>query len=154
MRTSRPSLQFRGSRKDERGLAAVEFVIAMPALFLVMLAVAEIGRALVYYDTLSYSIRNSARFVSENVIPGDTGVISDELIASVKGDALKLAVYGSVDAGDKPLLPEGQAMTVTVSRLNDHDVQVVAVYPYEPMLGSAVLPSLSMRVAVTMRAIS
>ena len=56
--------------RRSRGMAAVEFVITVPLLLLVMLVVVELGRAFVQYDTLSYSVRNSARFVTENAIDG------------------------------------------------------------------------------------
>ena len=59
-----------------KGVAAVEFVIAVPVLLLVMLAVAELGRAFLQYDTLSYSIRSSARYVSEHALDGKNIVIT------------------------------------------------------------------------------
>ena len=52
----------------ERGVAAVEFVVTAPFLVFLMLAVAEVGRALVHYSTLSYGVRDSARFVTEHSI--------------------------------------------------------------------------------------
>ena len=53
-----------GGVRDHRAVAPVPVV-----------AGAEFGRAFVQYDTLSYSIRNSARFVSEHAINGTTGVV-------------------------------------------------------------------------------
>ena len=145
-----------GAPKHSRGVAAVEFVIAAPLLILVMLAVAELGRAFVLYDTLSYSIRNSARFVSENVIEGDTRVISDKLIAEVQKPARNLAVYGNITITEDsiPKLPDGETMTVNVSKDGDYNVRVDAEYPCHAMMFDAVLPDFTMRVAVTMPAIS
>jgi Flp pilus assembly protein TadG len=154
MTTRVPPLRFVLAPKSSRGLAAVEFVVTVPLLIVVMLAVAELGHALVLYDTLSYSVRDSARFVSEYVIPGDSGVISDGLIQVVQAPARNLVVYGSVAASGQALLPDGQSTTVTVSKVDDYNVRVDAHYPYQTLLGSAVLQSLTMHVAVTVRAIS
>ena len=164
MMTSSPSLRFRGSPRYSRGVAAVEFAITAPLLIFVMLAAAEVGRAFVYYDTLSYSIRNSARYVSENVIDGDTGVVSNTLVAGVQTAARNLAVYGSVASSGVPILPDGELMTVNVSTAGKYNIRVDATYHYQPMLGE-VLPTFGfgsgpiplafdMQIGVTMRAIS
>jgi len=164
MMASSPSLRFRGSPKRSRGVAAVEFAITAPLLIFVMLAAAEVGRAFVQYDTLSYSIRNSARFVTENVIAGDTGVVS--LSSAVTSQARNLAVYGNVTGpgGGRAILPGFLTSQVTVVDAGNNNIRVTAAYPYQPMLG-AVLPTFgfgsgsiplgfTMRIAVTMRAIS
>ena len=154
MKTRPPMLRFGVGRAHSQGLAAVEFVVTVPVLIVVMLAIAEIGHALVQFDTLSYSVRSSARYVSENVIPGDSGTISDQLIADVQDEARNLVVYGTVtESGDPPLLPNGEATAVTASSAGTFDIEVVAVYPYVPLVAS-ILPGFDMRVAVTMRAIS
>lgn len=153
MKVPLPSRGFGTGHLHARGIAAVEFVVTVPVLILLMLAVAELGHALIQFDTLTYSVRNSARFVSEHVIPGDTDRISSQLIADVQDAARNLVVYGSVDDGGSPLLRNGGATEVSVSQFGDYDVQVTATYPYEPLLG-AVLPTFDMRVVVTMRAIS
>jgi Flp pilus assembly protein TadG len=147
-----------------RGVAAVEFAITAPLLIFVMLATAEVGRAFVHYDTLSYSIRNSARFVTEHAINGTTGVV--EISGPVTTQAKNLAVYGNVTGpgGGKAILPGFLTSQVTVVGAGNDNIRVTAAYPYQPMLG-AVLPTFgfgsgsiplgfTMRIAVTMRAIS
>jgi len=153
MKMRPPPLGFSAGRARSHGLAAVEFVVTVPVLIVVMLAIAELGHALVQFDTLSYSVRSSARYVSENVIPGDSGIISDQLIADVQDEARNLVVYGTVTDSGEPLLPNGEATAVAASRFGTFDIEVVAVYPYVPLVAS-ILPSFDMRVAVTMRAIS
>jgi hypothetical protein len=49
-----------------RGLAIVEFVIVLPILLLMLFAVAELGRALFQYNTLTKAVRDSARYFSVN----------------------------------------------------------------------------------------
>ncbi len=151
--------EFRDRRRSA-GIAAVEFVIAAPILIVVLLAVAELGRAFIQYERLSYAVRDSARFVSENAIEGTTGVVY--LSDAVIGQAKNLVLYGTVTAGSTPLLPGLSASHVTVLDAGGNNIEVIATYPYQPMIGGA-LPlfgrdSLGTRfplqISVTMRAIS
>ena len=149
---------FRGPRQS-RGIAAVEFVIAVPVLLFVMLAAAEIGRAFVHYDTLSYAVRSGARYATENVIQGTSGAID---VADVADETANLVVYGTPSAGTTPCLPGFAPGDVTVSNAGGGNVEVIGEYAYHPMLG-IVLPAFgdtgptsmfNMRIAVTMKAIS
>ena len=142
-----------------RGLATVEFVVTAPFILLLLLAGAELGRAFVQYGVLAQSVRNAARFVSEHAINGTTGRIG--LSGTVVTQATNLAVYGNV-AGSGNAKLEG-CCNVTVIDAGSDNIRVTATYPYVPMIG-AVLPGFgfgggiplefSMRIAVTMRAIS
>jgi Flp pilus assembly protein TadG len=145
-----------------RGLAAVEFVITAPLLIFILLAGAEFGRAFVQYATLSLSVRNSARYVTEHAINGTTGVVS--LTGAVITAAQRLAVYGNTAGSGAAKLPNYQTGQVVVVDAGSDNIRVTATYPYRPMLG-ATLPTFglgngpiplnfNMRIAVTMRAIS
>jgi Flp pilus assembly protein TadG len=147
------------SPRRSAGVAAVEFVIAVPILIFVLLAIAELGRAFVQYDTLSYSIRNSARYVSENAIVGTTGVVD---VSGAVAAAQNLAVYGTPGGGGTPVLPGFATGHVSVSNAGGGNIEVIASYPYQPLIGSA-LPmfrggaeptTFNMRISVIMRAIS
>jgi len=147
-----PALRFCGSRKRARGVAAVEFVITVPVLILLMLAVAELGRALIYFDTLSYSVRSGARFATENVMRA--GKLRDDLVADKAGTVRNLVIFGTDTDGGEPLLDEGrERTTVTLSTVGDDSVRIVAEYDY-PLLLGVVLPGFTMSVTVTMRAIT
>lgn len=145
-----------------RGLAAVEFVVTAPFILLLLFAGAEVGRAFVQYATLSYSIRNSARFVSEHSINGTTGVVV--LTPAMIAEAKNLAVFGNTVGTGNARLPNYQTGQVGVVDAGADNIRVTATYPYQPMLGSA-LPTFgfgsgsiplnfNMYIAVTMRAIS
>jgi Flp pilus assembly protein TadG len=145
-----------------RGIAVVEFVITAPFLLLLLLAGAELGRAFVQYATLSHSIRDSARFVSDNSIIGTTGVVS--LSNAVITQARNLAVYGNIAGTGNAKLPNYQPSHIQVIDAGNNNVRVTASYPYQPMLGIT-LPTIvmgtgpisqtfNMQVAVTMRAIT
>jgi Flp pilus assembly protein TadG len=161
MMSSAVSREFRSPRWSQ-GIAAVEFVITAPLLLLLLLAGAEIGRAFVQYATLSYSIRDSARFVSEHSINGTTGVVVLDPV--MIAEAKNLAVYGNIAGTGNAKLPNYQASQVAVINAGNDNVRVTATYPYQPMLGPA-LPTFgtgagpisltfNMQIAVTMRAIS
>ena len=145
-----------------RGVAAVEFVVTAPFLLLLLLGGAEVGRAFIHYTTLSYSVRQSARFVSENSINGTTGVV--EIDAADVTRAKNLAVYGNVLGAGHARLPQFQPSQVQVVDAGGDNIRVVATYPYQPMLGpllpdfgfgsGPVALNFNMQVAVTLRAIS
>jgi Flp pilus assembly protein TadG len=147
--------------QGQRGLAAVEFVICAPLLLLMVLGCAELGRAFIQYATLTYTVRDAARFVTMNSINGTTGVVqlSNATITQTKN----LAVYGNVGGTGSPRLPQFQASHVAVVNAGGGNVRVTATYPYRPMIGP-VLPrfgqgtsgplNFNMVIAATMRAIS
>ena len=144
------------------GIAAVEFVVTAPFVFLLLFGVAEVGRAFIHYATLTYAIRDSARFVSENSINGTTGVVG--LSGNVITQAKNVAVYGNINGSGNSKLPAYQVGQVQIIDAGGDNVRVTATYPYQSMLGLT-LPSFgfgtgsipltfTMHVAVTMRAIS
>jgi len=156
-----PLRELRGSRWS-RGLAAVEFVITAPFILLLLFAGAEVGRAFIQYATLSYSIRDCARFMSEHAINGTTGVVS--LTGTYATQARNLAVYGNIAGTGNARLPNYQTGQLTVIDAGAGNVRVTATYPYQPMLGAS-LPTFgfgsgsipltfNMQIAITMRAIS
>lgn len=156
-----PLRERRGPRRS-RGLAAVEFVVTAPFVLLLLFAGAEFGRAFVQYATLSYSIRNSARFVSEHSINGTTGVVV--LTPAMIAEAKNLAVFGNTAGTGNARLPNYQTGQVAVINAGNDNIRVTATYPYQPMLGPAMptfgfgsgsIPlTFNMQIAITMRAIS
>jgi hypothetical protein len=121
-------------RPRERGLAAVEFAIILPLVLLIMLATAELGRALYQYNTLTKAVRDGARHLSSIAIIGGTGVIGldDDKVA----DTRNLVIYGNTGGTGTPLLPglaPGQIMVVAPDALH---VQVQAAYPYQSIFAT------------------
>jgi Flp pilus assembly protein TadG len=144
-----------------RGIAAVEFVIAVPILIFLMLALVEVGGALVAYDALTYSVRHGARYVSEHAIDGTSGNVN--LTEEVIGEAQALTVGALVSKYGK-IFSDFNSEQVTVEQVGENNIRVTATYPYHGMLRQA-LPSygtgrspidtslITFNVAVTMRAI-
>lgn len=150
-----------GAPHRQLGLAAVEFVICAPVLLLLLLGCAELGRAFIHYATLSYTIRDSARFVTMHSINGTTGVV--QLTTTAITEAKNLAVYGNVGGTGAPRLPNYQVNHVAVQNVGAGNIRVTGTYPYQPMIGpvlpgfgqgGAVPLNFTMVVAATMRAIS
>lgn len=141
----------------QRGVATVEFAITLPLLMLLILATAEVGRALFQYNTLTKALRDSARYVS-GARPGTTGVFN--LTAEIRDAAQKLAVYGNAAGAGATLLPGLAPSDVTVVDSGGGYVTVSAVYDFTPMLGSEletfgivdpISLAIPMRAAVVMR---
>jgi len=147
--------------RDARGIATVEFALAAPMLFLLVLATAEFGRAFVEYTVLSYAVRDAVRYVSENSINGTTGVVS--LNATTIANAQNLVVYDNVAGTGTARLTGLKIGQVAVTAPGANNIQVAVSYPYTPMVGSklptfgfgAPIPlTFNMAITVTMRAIT
>lgn len=141
----------------ERGVATVEMAIMLPLLLLMVVAVAEVGRAFVQYTALSNAVRNGARYAAGKALAGTTGVIS--LPATLITETRNVVLYGGTSTGTTPALPGLQANQITVARAGS-DITVTAVYPYESMFGGslptfgsgdAIDTGFNMRVIVRMR---
>ncbi|MCQ1058868.1 TadE/TadG family type IV pilus assembly protein [Photobacterium sp. DNB23_23_1] len=118
-----------------RGVAIVEFTILLPFFLFLLFTIAEMGRAFYTYAELEKLSRESARYLSGELIKGSTGLYS--ISDSDKILAKNLAVYGSVDGGSSSSLPGLDTSHLQVS-LNGNYVKVEISYPYQPVL--AVIP--------------
>jgi Flp pilus assembly protein TadG len=142
------------SRERQRGLAAMEFAIALPLLILLALAVTELGRGLYQYNTLTKAVRQGVRHLSDVAI-GTVGHID---ISGHIADTQNLVVYGDVDGGTTPVLPGFSTANVTVGTVNvtlpgggitPNHVQVSASYTFTPLfpalsnLGYAMVPTMT-----------
>lgn len=112
--------------RRQHGLAMVELVIVTPILLLLLLGVAEMGRALFQYNTLSKGVRDSARYYS-------TQVFNSNDIAGAKN----LVNYGQTVGGTQ-LLPEIANVPdpVTVIDATGTYVTVTASYTFTFLPGN------------------
>jgi Flp pilus assembly protein TadG len=123
----------RRRNEKQRGVAMVEMVIVTPLLLLLVLGVAEMGKALIQYNTLNKSLRDAARLVAGSALLGTTGTvaITDDLAAAARN----LAVYGNVVGTGSPTLPLLSADQISVTPAANNMIVVQANYPYEPLVG-------------------
>jgi hypothetical protein len=137
----------------QRGLAAMEFAIALPLIILIALAVTELGRGLYQYNTLTKAVRDGARHLS-NVAVGPLGIVD---ITPHIGATQNIVVYGDIDGGTS-VLPGLAPGDVTVSAvavplpgggISPNHVQVSATYTFTPLfpalssLGYSMVPAMT-----------
>ena len=88
----------------QRGVAMVEMVIVTPLLLILLIGVAEMGKALMQYNTLNKNLRDAARLVAGSALLGTTGTVQIDSATAVA--ARNLAVYGNVLGTGSPVLPQ------------------------------------------------
>ncbi len=81
-------------RKQQSGLALVEFALTIGFLLAMVFGITELGRAIYQYDALAKAARDAARFLSTKS-PGNAASISA---------AVCLAVYGTPACSGTPLV--------------------------------------------------
>jgi len=140
-------------RNRQRGLATMEFAIALPLIILIALAVTELGRGLYQYNTLTKAVRDGARYLS-NVAVGPLGIVD---IGPHVTDTQNIVVYGDIDGGSS-VLPGLAPANVTVTAINvalpggginPNHVRVSATYTFTPLfpalssLGYSMVPTMT-----------
>lgn len=141
------------------GTAIVEFVVAMPILFVLLFVSAEFGRAFQQQNTLTKSVRDASRFLADRGRFGSTGTVF--ITPTVAAQARNLVVYGNAAATGTPILPGMDVADVTVAGTNDGEVTVQASYDYQPIFaqipllggGSPIVPNYTFQADMTMRAL-
>ncbi len=124
------------TRHWQRGLAMAEFAISAPVMFVLLLAVTELGRAFYQYNQLVSSARDAARYLANKALLGSSGVVS---IAATDSTAAKyLAVYGNAAGSGSPLLPNLSTGQVTITSDASNNVSVSIAYPYQTMFGGRI----------------
>jgi len=151
MPTRKLSLYTNGIR--QRGLATMEFAIALPLIILVALAVTELGRGLYQYNTLTKAVRDGARHLS-NIAVGPLGIVD---IGPHITATQNIVVYGDIDGGTA-VLPSLAPADVTVNAvdiplpgggISPNHVRVSANYTFTPLfpalsrLGYSMIPAMT-----------
>lgn len=127
-------------RCGQKGVAMVEFAIALPLLLLLLFGIAEFGRMLFQYNSLLQASRDAGRYAASEAWNATLGKVdlSGDLQARVKS----VAVYGvpAAQPGAATAVPGLTTSQVQVSALGSDHVQVSITYTFQPVIG-AVLPS-------------
>lgn len=134
MRLSTSARQILRRNTRHGGLAIVEFVITVPLVLFVLIATAEIGRAMYQYTALTKAVRDGARWLADQP-SGANGVGSVQQFAQ---PAANLTVFGNVAGTGNPVLPRFTPGNVTVQRVlagttPTQFVQVRAVYNFQAL---------------------
>ncbi|MDH3645826.1 MAG: pilus assembly protein [Gammaproteobacteria bacterium] len=151
-------------KHKQGGTAAVELAIVLPFLLLMMLAIGELGRAILQYNELTKSTRDAARYLANHAIHGSLDLIDIDAKPTLKAETQNLVVYGSTGAGTTPVLPGLSTADVSViAHVDTQHVRVDVDYDYVPMLGGITMPmfglgptfniAIPLRASVAMRAL-
>ena len=100
--------------RTQKGVAIVEFALILPFLLLLTFITTEFGRAIWQYNTLTKSVRDSARYLSIQT-PSDPVAI---------GKARNLTVYGNLAGTGTPL-----ALGLSTSNVPDPTWQTAGTNP-------------------------
>ncbi len=129
----------------QKGVAAVEFTIIAPFMFLLIFATAEFGRLFYQYNALTNSVRLGARYIADIAIKDNTGNFS--LTDNDRAKATNLIVSGDTN-GQSELLP-GLNEAIFDYQLNGDFITVTASYSWTPIF-SDTLFSLSEDSAISL----
>jgi len=141
---------------SQHGLVVVELAITLPLVLLIMLATAEVGRAIYQYTTLTKAVESGSRYYASAAL--DISITD----ATKEATTENLIVFGSPVAGATSVLPGFSVSDVTEVAFEpagapaDH-IRVSADYSYAPfisgipILGS--VASFTMTATHTMRAL-
>ena len=127
------------SHRDQAGTAAVETAFVLPFLLFLMLAIAEIGQAVLQYNELTKSARDAARYLAGQAIAGSTEVIVID--AGLENDVVNIVVYGNTKGTGSPIVEGLSTADVDVIALDDIHVRVDVDFEYNPLLGIDTLPT-------------
>lgn len=115
----------------QSGLAIVELTIVLPILLFLMLAVAEFGRALYYYNTLEKAARDGLRYVADHA-RNNAGVINAATLSAQTTVGCNLAESASPSGGEA-LLPGLDCPPDSAFSLSGDDVIITLSYEYSPI---------------------
>lgn len=157
-------MRFANTRDRSRGQALVEFALVAPVFFLILFAVIEGGRFILYYETLNNATREGARYAIVNgahslctatsgptgPMPADWGTKPIPGCLDVPGERVKQRVKNTAFG----LL--GTTVVVTPEWLGpngnarDSTVRVRAVYTYNTLVPIIPLPQITITAESTL----
>jgi Flp pilus assembly protein TadG len=148
-----------GNPRRVRGIAMMELVLILPVVLILVMGTAELGRALMQYNTLSKAVRDGARHLANTALLGSTGTV--QIDAARLTETRNLVVYGNTGGTGAPLLPGFAPGDVTVTAAPSASVSVEASYTYAPIFarlprfgnGADLSPNFTLRTAMIMRAL-
>lgn len=121
----------------QRGVAMVEFAIALPLLLLLLLAIGEFGRMLYHYNSLLQASRDAGRYVAGQAWNATLGQI--DLNGDLQSKTRSVAVYGvpANPGGYAPVVPQLTTADVTVEPVGGEHVRVSIAYLFRPVIGAS-----------------
>lgn len=87
------------TRSSQHGIALIELVLTLPLLLLLMLGVAEMGRALYQYNSLVKAVRDGIRYLSSNAFTVNGQTLDPDAVQQMEN----LIRYGNPQGQGKAL---------------------------------------------------
>lgn len=122
----------------QKGLAVVELALATPVLLILILVTSDFSRAFYQYNTLTKSVRDAARHMSNSGVYNAVPVVAATVNAR-EAEARNIAFSGDIQGGNA-LLPGLSAadFTITTSQIGGAGgflhVRVEVNYQYNAMI--------------------
>ncbi|MDF2154428.1 TadE family protein [Vibrio sp. CAU 1672] len=119
-----------GVGKRQAGLAAVEFIIALPMLLILTVLVIDVSRAFIQYTEVNKALQNGARYA----VVETYGTLSFNTIAE-ESEIKNVVIYGNPVGGSTPILTYigVDDVIVTPPTSVTKEVTVSATYNYVPI---------------------
>ena len=125
----------RNQSNYQQGIAVIEFALILPILMVLLLATAEIGRAFYQYNTLTKSIRDGARHLSDNSLNG-AGVI--EFGGTTSTAVKNLIVFGNSAGSGDALLEGFSTSDIMITTIDSKHLKVSASFSYTPIIAAGI----------------
>ncbi len=139
-------------RSDDRGANLVEMALILPLLLVLLVGVADVGRAFFTYISLTNAAREGVRFASQFPFSGNEAVITELVLARARGEPASDGfpwedLQVQIDGLGTELEParNGEPITVTVSQ--GYNVLLGGVRGAD---GTPVFPPITIRSYATM----
>ncbi len=114
----------------------VETVIVLPIVLVIMLAVAELGNAILQYNAVTQFARDGARYASIEAETGSTGIVN--LTPAVITQVQNIVAYGRATGGTTPLIAGLTPADVTVTDMGDGNISVSVSFAYQSLFGGGI----------------
>ncbi len=123
----------RNTDRRERGANLVEMAVVLPLLLMLLMGVADVGRAFYSYVTLTNAVREGARFASRFPYDGNDGIIAGLVVERVRQEPglydipIESITVNSIGLGNA----KGQPVTVQASMM--FDTTIGSMFGFDPL---------------------
>lgn len=130
MKTSNVQPRVSRASKHQAGLAAVEFIIALPLLLILTVLVIDVSRAFIQYTEVNKALQNGARYA----VVETYGTLSFNTIAE-ESEIKNVVIYGHPAGGTTPVLNYigVDDIIITPPTTITKEVTLSATYNYVPI---------------------
>lgn len=133
------------SFQEQKGLAVIEFIIALPVLLMLSVLIIDVCRAFIQYTEVNKALQNGVRYALVDTYGTlDFSAIADE--ASIKN----VVVYGKPAGGGTPVIDHIEVGDITVTQPTAATKQVTlsATYDYVPIFSSLPFSGTSLQFSI------